>query len=325
MISSLELANPNKTYVESNYRSSSNILDNFDDEINSQNNKGFSLKKKKNCPSFELLKENSNGNEETNNKNQTKNGVTDESNKSNNDSSNKKEIVLNNKKNIKSLKNIDINNRYQEQIDYIIQDINKETDNIEIKNYFIKKTNVIDIFKKDKKYLRDILKYLNDIEVIIFTSSNNYLNKERISFLDNKKEELLKILNLEKDETMEIKIKKIKKEFSEEQLLNPPKEFTISEEIKDILKKLNNNENEDLFKSNLDENDPNKDLLIKLYKIFFILLDKEEIYNLFFDNHFWKKCGEYLIENSEGNIGDFIMKKYLNLFLIQNLLIRLNI
>ena len=309
MISSLELANPNKTYVESNYRSSSNILDNFDDEINSQNNKGFSLKKKKNCPSFELLKENSNGNEETNNKNQTKNGVTDESNKSNNDSSNKKEIVLNNKKNIKSLKNIDINNRYQEQIDYIIQDINKETDYVEIKNYFIKKTNVIDIFKKDKKYLRDILKYLNDIDVIIFTSSNNYLNKERISFLDNKKEELLKILNLEKDETMEIKIKKIKKEFSEEQLLNPPNEFNISEEIKDILKQLNNNENKDLFKRYLDENDPNKDLLIKLYKIFFILVDKEEIYNLFVDNHFWKKCGEYLIENSEGNIGDFINEK----------------
>ena len=309
MMSSLELANPNKTYAESYNRSSAYILDNFDDEINSQNNKGFSLKKKKNCPSFELLKENSNGNEETNNKNQTKNGVTDESNKSNNDSSNKKEIVLNNKKNIKSLKNIDINNRYQEQIDYIIQDINKETDYVEIKNYFIKKTNVIDIFKKDKKYLRDILKYLNDIDVIIFTSSNNYLNKERISFLDNKKEELLKILNLEKDETMEIKIKKIKKEFSEEQLLNPPNEFNISEEIKDILKQLNNNENKDLFKRYLDENDPNKGLLIKLYKIFFILVDKEEIYNLFVDNHFWKKCGEYLIENSEGNIGDFIIEK----------------
>lgn len=309
MISSLELTNPNKTYVESNYRSSTNILDNFDDEINSQNNKGFSLKKKKNCPNFELLKENFNCNEETNNKNQIKYGVTDENNKSNNDSCNKKEIVLNNKKSIKSLKNININNRNQEQIDYIIQDINKEADNIEIKNYCIKKTNVLDIFKKDKKYLRDILKYLNDIDVIIFTSSNNYLNKERISFLDNKKEELLKILNLEKNETMETKIKKIKKEFSEEHLSNPPKEFTISKEIKDTLKQLNNNENKDLFKSYFDENDPNKDLLIKLYKIFFILLDKEEIYNLFIDNHFWKKCGDYLLENSEGNIGDFINEK----------------
>ena len=309
MMSSLELTNPNKTYVESNYRSSTNILDNFDDEINSQNNKGFSLKKKKNSPNFELLKENFNTKEETNNKNQIKYGVTDENNKSNNDSSNKKEIVLNNKKSIKSLKNIDINNRYQEQIDYIIQDINKETNNIEIKNYSIKKANVIDIFKKDKTYLRDILKYLNDIDVIIFTSSNNYLNKERISFLDNKKEELLKILNLEKNETMETKIKKIKKEFSEEHLSNPPKEFTISEEIKDTLKQLNNSENKDLFKSYLDENDQNKDLLIKLYKIFFILLDKEEIYNLFMDNHFWKKCGDYLFENSEGNIGDFINEK----------------
>ena len=309
MMSSLELANPNKTYAESYNRSSAYILDNFDDEINSQNNKGFSLKKKKNCPNFELLKENPNGNEETNNKNQIEYCVIDGNNKSNNDSSNKNEKVLSNKRSIKSLKNLDLNNRYQEQIDFIIQDINKEKDNIEIKNYFLKKTNVIDIFKKDKKYLRDILKYLNDIDVIKFTSSNNYLNKERISFLDNKKEELLKILNLEKDETMEIKIKKIKKEFSEEQLSNPPNEFNISEEIKDILKQLNNNENKDLFKRYLDENDPNKDLLIKLYKIFFILIDKEEIYNLFVDNHFWKKCGEYLIENSEGNIGDFIIEK----------------
>ena len=306
MMSSLELSNPNKTFAEINYRSTTNLLNNFDDEINSQDKKGFSLKKKKNSPNFELFKENEN--EENSKKNQAEYSVNYENNKSNNDSPNKNEIITNNKKSIKSLKNIDLSNRNHEQVEALIQDINQTSGNKDLEKYYIKNNDVIGIFKKEKKILKNILKYLNDIDVIIFASSNNYLNKERISFLDNKKEELLQILNLEKDETMEIKIKKIKNQFSEAQLSNPL-EFYISEEIKDQLKQLNNNEIINIFKSDLDKNESNINFLILLYKIFFILIDKEEIYNILIDNHFWKKCGNFLIENSEGNIGDFIIEK----------------
>ena len=312
MTTSLEMINFNRTFVESNYRSSTNALDNYDDEGVSEDKK-ISLKKKGISPNLELFKKNDIDNEENNkdNEDQVNLNVTDEHNKSNNDSSSKNEIILNNNKSIKSLKNININinNRYQEQVG-LIENINN-IDNNEMEKYCIKNTDVIDIFKKDKdkKILKNIFKYLNDIEIILFTSGNNYLNKERISFLDNKKEELLQILNLGKDETMEIKIKKIKKEFSEEQISNPPIEFTVSDEIKDKLKQLNNNENINIFKNDLDKNDQNTKLLIKIYKIFFILINKEKIYNISNENHFWKKCGEYLIESTEGNLGDFIIGK----------------
>ena len=37
--------------------------------------------------------------------------------------------------------------------------------------------------------------------------------------------------------------------------------------------------------------------------------DKEEIYSILNEINFWKKCGGYLVTNSEGNIGDFIIEK----------------
>lgn len=108
---------------------------------------------------------------------------------------------------------------------------------------------------------------------------------------------------------METKIKKIKNEFSEEILLNNPIHFSISEEIKNKIKELNKDENIQIFKKDLDTKNKKLNLLIKIYKIFFTLLDLEEIYSILNENIFWKKCSEYLITNSNGKIGDFIIEK----------------
>ena len=144
-------------------------------------------------------------------------------------------------------------------------DANKtKTDKNENEKEIIKRIDAIDIIKKDKKILKNILKYLKDDEIIIFTSCNNYLDKERISFLDNKKEELLQIINLDKDETMESKINKIKKQFPEESLSHTQKEFLPSEEAKNKLKQLNNNDNQQIYKNILDN--INKDIDINLFQ-----------------------------------------------------------
>ena len=301
MISSLEISYPNKTFIETNNRSSTNILDNLDDDLSNKNNKILSLKKKNINPNIGLFKDN-----EENNNDELKYHLTELPNKSNNIIPLEKEFdkIINKNKSSK------VNNRYQEEFDSPNLDINiNNKDNNENVKIYIKNINVMDFFKKEKKILKNILKYLKDKEIILFTSCNNYLNKERISFLDNKKEDLLQILNLQTDETMESKIKRIKNEFSEEILSNPPNKFFISEEINNKIKELNKDENIQIFKKDLDTKNKDTNLLIKIYKIFFILLDIERIYSILNENKFWKKCSEYLVSNSKGKIGDFIIEK----------------
>ena len=209
------------------------------------------------------------------------------------------------------------NNKNENNDNNIIE--NKKEKNYEIKdqkslneNERIKNFNVIDSFKKNNKILNNILKYLKEYEKIIFTSCNKYLNKKRISILDDKKEELLKILDLSKNEKMEEKINKIKKEFSEDELYGLPTPFSISEEASNKLIELNNKENIEIFKNYQDKNNKEINMLKIIYKILFILIGEEEIYSISSEDIFWKKCCNYLIEKSEGKIGDFILQKIPN-------------
>ena len=300
MISSLDLPT-NKTFIESSYKSSKNLLTSNNETLDDIDKKGISLKKKSNH-NIALFKDNNDK-------------LTDKQNKDNNEKLNKEESKIG--KFIKNMSNEksknEENKRYENEVIPAIIDMNKNNDDNKIENekQKIKNVDVIDIFKKDKKkILKNILKYLKDNEIIIFTSCNNYLDKERISFLDNKKEELLQILNLNKDETMETKIKRIKNEFSDEDISHPPKGFLLSEESKNKLKELNNNEKQEIYKTDLDKIDKDKNLLIIIYKILFVLLDKEEIYSILNDNIFWRRSSQYLLkQNSEGKIGDFILGK----------------
>jgi len=166
----------------------------------------------------------------------------------------------------------------------------------------VKNINVLEIFKKDNNIVKNILKYLPQKETIYFYSVNNYFNKGRITFFDNKKEELLSILNLKKDETIENKINEIKNKFTEEELSHK-KKFEITQETSYILKKINK---EDYLKK-LKNLEKNENIFI-IYKILFILLGEENIYNTLNKDIFFKKC-LYFFENSPDNLGDFILEK----------------
>ena len=179
------------------------------------------------------------------------------------------------------------------------------------KKYLTKKEKVVninafEIFKKEKKILKNILKYLTENDLIFFYSLNNYFNKERIAYFDNKKEDLLSILNLKKEETIENKINEIKKEFNKEKLLQI-KKFEISENLKEKIKLINTLEflNEILNRemNNISGN------IITIYKIFFVFFGEEKIYSTLNADIFWKKCYNYFNEKCKGNIGNFILNK----------------
>ena len=172
----------------------------------------------------------------------------------------------------------------------------------------VKNINVLEIFKKDNNIVKNILKYLPQKETIYFYSINNYFNKERIAFFGNKKEELLSILNLKKDETIENKINEIKNKFTEEELENK-KRFEITKETSDILKKMNKRD----YLKELKNLEINKNIFI-IYKILFVLLGEKNIYNTLNKDIFWKKCLNFFSENCSENPGDFILEKIQKLY-----------
>ena len=179
------------------------------------------------------------------------------------------------------------------------------------KKYLTKKEKVVninafEIFKKEKKILKNILKYLTENDLIFFYSLNNYFNKERIAYFDNKKEDLLSILNLKKEETIENKINEIKKEFNKEKLLQI-KKFQLSENLQEKIKLINTKE----FLDKLINREMNNICgnIITIYKIFFVFVGEEKIYDTLNADIFWKKCYNYFNEKCKGNIGNFILNK----------------
>ena len=179
------------------------------------------------------------------------------------------------------------------------------------KKYLTKKEKVVninafEIFKKEKKILKNILKYLTENDLIFFYSMNNYFNKERIAYFDNKKEDLLSILNLKKEETIENKINEIKKEFNKEKLLQI-KKFELSENLQEKIKLINTKEFLDkLINREMNNISGN---IITIYKIFFVFVGEEKIYDTLNADIFWKKCYNYFNEKCKGNIGNFILNK----------------
>ena len=171
----------------------------------------------------------------------------------------------------------------------------------------VKEINVIELFKKDNNIFKNILKYLSQKESIYFYSMNNYLNKGRIKYFDNKKEELLSRLNLKKDETLEKKINEIKNLFSEEDL-SQRKKFEITQETRELIKKMNNEEYIDELK-NFKTNDKANENINIIFKILFIFLGEENIYITKNNDIFWKKCLHYFDEKCSGKIGDFLLQK----------------
>ena len=171
----------------------------------------------------------------------------------------------------------------------------------------VKEINVIELFKKDNNIFKNILKYLSQKESIYFYSMNNYLNKGRIKYFDNKKEELLSRLNLKKDETLEKKINEIKNLFTEEDL-SQRKKFEITQETRELIKKMNNEEYIDKLK-NFKTNDKANENINIIFKILFIFLGEENIYITKNNDIFWKKCLHYFDEKCSGKIGDFLLQK----------------
>ena len=167
------------------------------------------------------------------------------------------------------------------------------------------------IIKFEKSQILTILDFLDFKEKIQFTGINRGFNIERIYILNDKREELIRSLDLSSDETIDDLIMKIRLKYSNDELNKKYNEFQVSRGAVKAVELLNNPLYSKLFKKPVLEK--NSEEICKIYRILFTLLGEYKIANIPEDDYFWIKCTEYLNNKSNGKIGSFILDKFKNI------------
>ena len=162
--------------------------------------------------------------------------------------------------------------------------------------------------KYDKITCLGILDYLNFKEKIEFTGINHGFITERIKILNNKKEEIIKSIDLSPNETINDLITKTRLKYSNDELSQSFSNFQIARGGSKAVELLNNDLYSNIFKKSL--TDKKIDEICIVYRVLLTLFGEYKICSISGNKLFWTKCTEYINENSEGKIGTFILKKF---------------
>ena len=180
---------------------------------------------------------------------------------------------------------------------------------------------------KNKEILLIFGKYINSSEgdnIAILISS--FLDKKtKYNFLSCSKSlishllfELNKIYNFIMDmnklksiNSLDEEIINIRNKFKNEDFDSPKYSFKISDGSIRALEILDEEIYNNIFK--IEELSPSLNDIIFIYRIFFQLINKEEIIEIENDKKFWQEARNYLLENNNGKIGSFI-KEYISEF-----------
>jgi hypothetical protein len=153
-----------------------------------------------------------------------------------------------------------------------------------------------------------ILDFLNFEEKIQFTGINRGFILERIYLLNNKREDLIRSMDLPQRETVDDLITQIRLKYSNVELSKNLVEFQASRGGIKAVELLNNELYGKLFKKPILEK--NSEEICIIYRVLLALFGEYKIATIFGDQLFWIKCTEYLINNSNGKIGTFIVDKF---------------
>ena len=182
------------------------------------------------------------------------------------------------------------------------------------------------ILKFEKTQCLGILDFLNFEEKIQFTGINRGFILERIYLLNNKREDLIRSMDLPQRETVDDLITQIRLKYSNVELSKNLTEFQASRGGIKAVELLNNELYGKLFKKPILEK--NAEEICIIYRVLFALFGEYKIATIYGDQLFWIKCTEYLINNSNGKIGTFIVDKFKDItfehkkiFLLNKLLI----
>ena len=230
--------------------------------------------------------------------------------------------------NIDIKKSINKNDIYNSMIDnknesLFLKEEKKELKNIEkinneIRNEELKKNEIKNNEKNDNN---------NKIENLLIENNNkilevicNFLDfKDQLNFFFISKKFLPNFFNLIENYyknfkklnnitiyTINDKIENIKLKYSEN--LEKEMNFKINEGSEKAIQLLNEDYYKKSFKNKKSIENENKIEIILVYKIFFQFL-KNDIVNIKNNNNFWNETCDYINNNSNGRIGDFIIEK----------------
>ena len=143
-------------------------------------------------------------------------------------------------------------------------------------------------FSCSKKFINNLLIELNNIH-------NNILTMNKMKSVNSIEEEINNINNKFKDENFD------SLKYS----------FKLSKGSLKALTMLDDEKYNDIFK--IEELNPPVNEIILIYRIFFQLIDKEELTEIESDKKFWNEARNYFMENANGKIGSFI-KEYTSEF-----------
>ena len=152
-----------------------------------------------------------------------------------------------------------------------------------------------------------LFQYLDLKDLIEFTSISKKIKKQRIYVFNSQKIKLLKLIGIEKEDILDQKIKEYEEKYPEEELNKPYIEFQLSRGAIKAVQLLNNGIYSKIFRR--PKLDNNLSQIYVIYRILFLFFGEYEIANIPEDRLFWVKCIEYLNNNGNDKIGDFIIQK----------------
>lgn len=139
-----------------------------------------------------------------------------------------------------------------------------------------------------------------------FSSCKRLINLLKIE-LNKIYNDILKANKINSFINLNNKINDLKKKFINEDFEEIKYAFKISDDSKKALEILDDIKYNDIFKKEYLE--PPLNNIIIIYRIFFQLIDKEELIEIENDKKFWNKTRKYILENNQNKLGTFI-KEY---------------
>jgi len=167
-------------------------------------------------------------------------------------------------------------------------------------------TNQLSNFDKiisEEKLVNKTSSYLDTKSQLNFFSSN----KKLIKYTKEKLSHFLNVLELKNNlgefSTIEDQINSLKLKYSEEQINAEPEKFTMSKLTSKSIERLNIENYLKIFQDK-ELHPPLNDIII-IYRIFFQFLKDIDFKNIQDDKLFWIKASDYILNNSNGKLGDF--------------------
>ena len=224
------------------------------------------------------------------------------------------DFVLNELKKERERKNYEGEEEENENEDNTSQNKNNNSNSSSESNYlnneqinfgkFINSSDGDNIVKLISSFLDKETKYN------FFSCSKKLINNLRLEL----KNIYNNILDMNKKETIDSlndEINNIKNKYKGEDFESTKYSFKLSKGSIKAIELLDNENYNDIFKT--EELKPPLDNIILIYRIYFQLINKEELIEIVSNKIFWENTRNYFLENSGGKIGSFI-KEYISEF-----------